>query len=693
MKKVFCKGSGFKGSITVFIALIMLFVLAVVTTVLEMTRITSVYTRAAEISDICLDSCFAAYAKEVFEDYGIMLLWRNDEEFINTYMRYVDKNCSSEDILLNYSDIYGLKVVDTIEQERINALENCGEYIAEQIYQYMRLAVTEDIASELLGKCTSLSQGEDVNEFYEKLEGCSDAMEQMEQNVADIYENIADIQEIEYLPSDILNNMKSDLENIMNTVGDDDYSKAVRDNLFEIYKHDFRKYVRWEETTTTALDNILNETDNYLRNVDNTKEYVESMKKELESKKASLDRELYELMEREIHDINEEMINQDKDIYNVMDNYKKSVVQKEIADNVKNGMSSIMEETRQLDYSYNKLSNYENGEQLIQNTYQCVCKALEGIEGYDCSILKVHYTKAQGQKKKNEILDFVKKIKEDGVLGYIADGTVSKKKIDIEHSPSKSVSGYQNVQWKKSGTTEEVLKKVLIGQYVFDKFHSFVNCDGASPLDYEVEYIIEGKKSDKENLEKVVDKIIIIREGFNLIYLAKDSAKRNEAYEAALAITGFTGMPVVIRVTQFLILGAWAYAESVVDVKDLLAGYRVKLMKGEDDWNLSLSGIKNLNATDEDREKRGGLSYQDYLRVMLFTQNQSEQVLRIMDVVELNVQKKYNSAFKIEDCLVGISLCTEYEVKRVFSMIGYSKDYILYKDDRFIIKIKQSFRY
>lgn len=680
------------GSITVFISLTMLFILAVVTTVIENSRVISAYTRATEASDISLESCFSSYAKEVFEDYGIMVLWKNNEEFEAAYREYLNKNINFKDIILNYSDIYGLKITDASIENEINVLNNGGEYIANQIYDYMKWSLSEDIINKILNKCTSLSQNNDINEFYDDMEKCSDTMQDMENNVEVISDNVQIIKEIQYSPTDILDSMKTDLENIINTVGNDDYSKAVRDNYFETYKQNFRKYVSWENVAGDSLTNILDETDNYLVNIGKAKDYADLMRNNLETKKDILDKELYDLMAKEINDINENILNQDKDMYSVMANQKNAVAQKEITDNVKNCMSGVMEETRKLDYSYNKLSNYENAEQLIKNSYSCVCNALIEISEYDNSGLYVSYTKPQGKKKNNEIVEFVKKIKRDGVLGYITEGELSDKKINIDSIPSKI---YSNVDynWKKSGALEENARKALTGQYIFDKFNSFVQNRGVSPLAYEIEYIIEGKKSDKENLDKIVNKIIIIREGFNLIYLAKNSVKREEAYQMALAITGFTGMPVVIRITQFLILGAWAYAESIVDVKDLLAGYRVKLLKEENEWNLSLSGIKNLKSTDAKREKRGGLSYEDYLRVMLFTQNKSEQILRIMDIIEVNIQNKYNKNFKVSECMVGCSVSTEYEVKRVFSIIGYAKDYIVYKDDKFLIKIKQSFVY
>jgi hypothetical protein len=589
--------------------------------------------------------------------------------------------------------MYGLKMVSLDVVERICALDNQGEYMANQIYDYMKLAVTEDIINEILDKCNSLTQGEDVDEFYDEMEECSSIMEELDKNVEEISNNIDNINNLEEVPVDILNNMKLQLENIINTVGDDEYSKEVRNNYFDAYKQFFRQYVKWEEVVCGSLDNIMIETNDYLVNVNKVKSYVNLMEQDLDGKKSKLDKELYEIMEGELVDI-KEIVNQDKDIYNVITNQDNTIVQKRIANNVRESMNSIIERTKDLNYSQNKLSNYEGGEQLIKESYICVCKALEDINGYDSRGLKVNYTKPQGKKKKNEVLEFVKKIKKDGVMGYVTDGTLSKKSINTNKLPSQTTFiNKGSKQWDNLGSIQENIRKALISQYIFDKFNSFVSNSDNGQLNYEVEYILGGKNSDKENISKVINKVITIREGFNLIYLMKDNIKREEAYEAALTITGFTGNAIIVRITQFLILGAWAYAESVVDVKDLLAGYRVNIMKSKSEWNLSLSGIKNLSSTDKDREKRNGLSYEDYLRVMLFTQDKVEQIFRIMDMIEINIQSKYNKNFKIVDCMVGISVGIEYEVKRIFSTIGYAKDYILYKDDKFVIKITKSYTY
>ena len=66
-------------------------------------------------------------------------------------------------------------------------------------------------------------------------------------------------------------------------------------------------------------------------------------------------------------------------------------------------------------------------------------------------------------------------------------------------------------------------------------------------LSYELEYIIGGQKSDRENLKKTVNRILLIREGMNYATLAKSAKMRGEAMALAAAITGAAALPAVRR--------------------------------------------------------------------------------------------------------------------------------------------------
>lgn len=681
------------GSITVFLSLILLFVLSVICTTIEYTRVSSADTRTSEITYISLDSCFSAYAREVFEDYGIMVLWQSEKEFLSSYQDYVSKNSDyRQDFITNPVDLLYVRHKHTDIDDMVMAVDGDGEFIEKQIYKYMKAAVAEDVIEELINKSTTLSQSDKFNGFNDKMEKCSETLINVEESVAGIYENIQIVKECESNPVDVLLEMKNKLDEIKGIPSDNDYNRTVRDNLFEIYKQEFRKYAEWEEKNQTALRNMLIHTNEYLVNSTKAKSEINEIKSELEKSRNEYQKEFYDVIYEEFNIIDEQILDLDMDNYNVMNNKQNVIEQKRIVDDVIEDMSRIMEEMKELDYSGNKLSNYNNAETLIQDMYECIIKAVTDIEGYSKDCIHVNYEAVEGEKKKNEVVEFVKQIKKDGLLKYVAKGELSKKEMDTSLLPSKTSELNRGKKWDKYDSTTESIRKAFTGQYIFDKFHCYTDAEKSPCLDYEIEYILEGKSSDKDNLNEIVNKVVAIREGFNLVYLMKDSAKREEAYAMAAAITGFTGMPVVIRVTQFLILGAWAYAESVVDVKDLLAGYKVKVMKNSDEWNLSLSGIKNLASTDEDKENRSGMTYEDYLRFLLFSQNKSEQIYRILDVIELTIRKKYNDDFHFSECIVGVEIYTQYEVKRLFSEINFVRE-MIHDRKNFLIEVSRKYSY
>lgn len=683
----------YKGSITVFLSLVFLIIISLVCTVLETTRIYSAYSKVQQVAYISADSLFASYAREIFEDYGIMVLWKNEDEIVENYKEYVESNIKIDNRYY-VKDFYGLECNSINITDIKYATDNDGESIYNQIVSYMKYGVAEDVLDEMIGKCTSLNENEDVETFYQDLEGCNSILNEMENAVGKIKTNVDVIRNYIDVPKEIFQNMKINLENIINTEGEDDYCKEVRDNYFNIYKIYLRKYLNWNETVGPAFDSIIENTNIYISKVGEAEDYLDEMRENLEIMKLEgLSEELSTAFDEEITILNEEIINQENDVYNVYDNEEKTREQREIFNSINNSMERVIDENIELEYSGNKLSNYGRGQELVVSTYECVNEVLDIVSRYNSDSLNINYSSYSGQSRNNDIVDFVNEIKRNGLLGYVTSEELSQKSIELSELPSKTSEVNNSANWKNYGYMEDTVRKALTGQYILDKFDSYVDMDNNNHLNYEIEYILYGKKCDKDNLGEVVDNIVTIRTGFNLIYLVKDNIKRNEAYELALSIIGYTGMPVLVRITQFLIMGAWAYAEAVVDVRDLLKGYRVKVIKNSDEWNLSLSGIKNLESDDRGKENRSGLGYEDYLRFMLFKQNKSEQVYRIMDLIELNVQAKYNKEFKIRNTIVYLKLENEFVLKRLFSVFGYSGDYIVNKKRKFLINTNQSYGY
>lgn len=72
------------------------------------------------------------------------------------------------------------------------------------------------------------------------------------------------------------------------------------------------------------------------------------------------------------------------------------------------------------------------------------------------------------------------------------------------------------------------------------------------------------------------------------------------------------------------------------------AGGHVPLVKNASDWQLSLSNLSHiLDHLDTSRkDSKGGMSYEDYLRVLLIAKGKQEKVIRGMDMIECSIREK-----------------------------------------------------
>ncbi len=89
------------------------------------------------------------------------------------------------------------------------------------------------------------------------------------------------------------------------------------------------------------------------------------------------------------------------------------------------------------------------------------------------------------------------------------------------------------------------------------------------------------RKSDKENISEIILKLSILREGVNIAHIITDSDKRNQAQALAISLVGFTGNAAIIKAAQFLIMGLWAYGESIIDIRRLFNGEELSLFQNK----------------------------------------------------------------------------------------------------------------
>lgn len=213
-------------------------------------------------------------------------------------------------------------------------------------------------------------------------------------------------------------------------------------------------------------------------------------------------------------------------------------------------------------------------------------------------------------------------------------------------------------------------------------------------LDYEVEYLLYGNGSDRENLSDAVHRLLAVRSGLNLIHILSDNAKRAQARELAAVITGAGSITPLILVTTFFVMSVWALGEALMDVKGLLAGRKVMLLKAAEDWTLSVENLLALGRDGKPDTGGGerGLSYLSWLKILLFVEPLVRQEYRIMDVIELNLGQG-NSGFRMRNGVYQVDMSGRVCGKHLFFSPAFVENITGNHDQGMMMTVKTERRY
>ena len=264
-----------------------------------------------------------------------------------------------------------------------------------------------------------------------------------------------------------------------------------------------------------------------------------------------------------------------------------------------------------------------------------------------------------------------------GVLNLVIDdiGSISTVKISpeqyISHRSLMRGSGICGEAVQVGGAPNDLVYLA----YLFEKCGYYGKQKENSLLQYQIEYLIAGQDTDWQNLEQVTRRLLRWREVSNFIYLLSDGAKVAEAEAMALALTAVMLNPELAEPVKYTILFAWAYVESLQDIKDLLGGGKVPLMKTAGDWKTGIDSIMDVKGSLKDTEGGSGLSYKEYLEIMLFMTGDHDRTFRSMDLMEMDIRKTPgNSGFRMDGCFdtyrarlaVSSGFGYRYEMERLY---------------------------
>lgn len=241
-----------------------------------------------------------------------------------------------------------------------------------------------------------------------------------------------------------------------------------------------------------------------------------------------------------------------------------------------------------------------------------------------------------------------------GVLNLVIDeiGSISTTKVSLDQYISRRSCMQGTGMCKEAARVSGEPDNILFLAYLFEKCGYYGEEKETSLLKYQIEYLIAGQDTDWQNLEQVAKRLLRWREAANVLYILSDSAKIAEAETMALALTAVMLCPELAEPVKYTILFAWAYVESLQDVKTLLEGGRVPIYKTAADWKTGINSIKSVKESLTNTGDNGrGLNYKEYLEVMLFLTNDHDRTFRVMDLMEMDIRKTPgNGNFRMDGC-------------------------------------------
>ncbi|MBO5485318.1 MAG: hypothetical protein J5988_00080 [Eubacterium sp.] len=219
------------------------------------------------------------------------------------------------------------------------------------------------------------------------------------------------------------------------------------------------------------------------------------------------------------------------------------------------------------------------------------------------------------------------------------------------------------------------MDEFCLDRYIQEYFRSFTKKESEwkNCLNYQWEYVIAGKGKDEQNLAAVLNRILLIRTVINFAAIMQSGSMRKEAYAAAAAVVGFTGMEPLIRLVQTLILITWSIVESLVDISGLLQNKQVPMVKSSKEVLTSFPEVFAITKTSiTSRAKKlkeatkKSFGYKEYVMLLLAMVPQNVRRYRLMDLIEGDMKQNGHPNFNLASMVFGVHVRAKASIPAYF---------------------------
>jgi len=205
--------------------------------------------------------------------------------------------------------------------------------------------------------------------------------------------------------------------------------------------------------------------------------------------------------------------------------------------------------------------------------------------------------------------------------------------------------------WDKVSFEEllnDVADEILIDDYVVTYMTSRLSGVSDEKLKNEIEYILCGDASCDKNNDSVEQKIIALRFILNFMNIMNSKEKVAMAHAMAKGIAYAISFGVGVTVYKYIIISVWALMESYSDLEKLIKGESVPIIETKGGENSKINELQD---------------YTFYLRILLLFVDKETKLLRICDMIEINMKELTGENYKLSGVYNSISVkaITEFE--------------------------------
>lgn len=342
----------------------------------------------------------------------------------------------------------------------------------------------------------------------------------------------------------------------------------------------------------------------------------------------------------------------------------------------KNLPREAAEEIRQRYLNQNDMkNNTTNVEESIDQAKESIESARAEMEKTENESIADRTKEKDAQPLEENPLDVVNEVRKSmslSTLGLVVGNAdeISTKRMDLTEAIEKRTCCEGNMNYEAES---DWYRKILVLEYAESNFSNYCSPKENHAYSYELEYLIGGQAEERKNLEEVVNRLLLYRCASNVTYLLSDSEKMLQSETIAAALAGFTGNPAIIKMVQIAVVGAWAYIESIQDIRALLMGGKIALVKSKGQWTTDLSHLlQSFQGQARAKECSNGQKYQDYLKQILFFSKDGTLSCRMLNVMEQNlIQNEEYKDCRMDHMLVCFRCEVEFAAEPLFSGLSF----------------------